>query len=55
MPMTGAAPIAAPGWTANKETGVRIVACDVHHSFESPEQLLPYLSKFYQSTCTTRA
>ena len=48
MPMTGAAPIAAPGWTADKETGVRIVDCDVHHSFESPEQLLPYLSKFYQ-------
>ena len=48
MPMTGAAPIAAPGWTANKETGVRIVDCDVHHSFESAEQLLPYLSKFYQ-------
>ena len=48
MPMTGAAPIAAPGWTAQKETGVRIVDCDVHHSFESPDQLLPYLSRFYQ-------
>ena len=48
MPMTGAAPIAAPGWTAQKKTGVRIVDCDVHHSFESPDQLLPYLSKFYQ-------
>lgn len=48
MPMTGAAPIAAPGWTAQKETGVRIVDCDVHHSFERAEQLLPYLSKFHQ-------
>ena len=48
MPITGAAPVAAPGWTAQKETGVRIVDCDVHHSFESSDQLLPYLSKFYQ-------
>ena len=42
---TGAAPVAAPGWTARKDSALRIVDCDVHHSFESPEQLLPYLSK----------
>ena len=41
----GTAPVAAPGWTARKDSALRIVDCDVHHSFESPEQLLPYLSK----------
>ena len=39
----GTAPVAAPGWTARKDSALRIVDCDVHHSFESPEQLLPYL------------
>ncbi len=45
---TGAAPIAAPGWTARQQPSFRIVDCDVHHSFETPEQLLPYLSKIHQ-------
>ena len=44
----GAAPIAAPGWTARKESAFRLVDCDVHHSLEKPEQLLPYLSKVHQ-------
>ncbi|MDD9987358.1 MAG: amidohydrolase family protein [Spirochaetaceae bacterium] len=44
----GAAPVAAPGWTARKGSALRIVDCDVHHSFETPEQLLPYLSRVHQ-------
>lgn len=44
----GAAPVAAPGWTAKAGPGVKLVDCDVHHNFREPEDLLPYLSKFYQ-------
>ena len=44
----GAAPIAAPGWTAKPTDRVKLVDCDVHHSFHEPEALLPYLPKFYQ-------
>ena len=48
MTKPGATPIAAPGWTARPNKGVNIVDCDVHHNFEQPEQLLPYLPKFWQ-------
>jgi predicted TIM-barrel fold metal-dependent hydrolase len=48
MGTLGATPIAAPGWTAQKTAGMTLVDCDVHHSFETPEQLLPYFSKFYR-------
>ena len=48
MSKLGAVPITAPGWTANPKAGVAIVDCDVHHNFRQPEELLPYLSKFYQ-------
>ena len=48
MSQVGAAPITAPGWTAKPKNGVAIVDCDVHHNFRHPEQLLPYLSTFYQ-------
>lgn len=48
MAKLGAIPITAPGWTAKKTDSVKLVDCDVHHSFRSPEQLLPYLSKYYQ-------
>ena len=44
----GATPIMAPGWTAEKTDRVKLVDCDVHHSFESMDQLLPYLSKYWQ-------
>ena len=44
----GAAPIAAPGWTAKSKERVKLVDCDVHHNIHDPEQLLPYLPKFYQ-------
>ena len=44
----GAAPIAAPGWTAKPKNSVKLVDCDLHHNFRDPEELLPYLSKFYQ-------
>ena len=44
----GSAPIAAPGWTARQAEGVKLVDCDIHHSFRQPEDLLPYLPKFYQ-------
>ena len=44
----GAAPISAPGWTAKPESRVKLVDCDVHHNFREPEELLPYLPKFYQ-------
>ena len=27
---------------------IKLVDCDVHHSFHDPHQLLPYLPKFYQ-------
>ena len=49
MTKLGATPIAAPGWTAQTKEGVKIVDCDVHHNFEQPEQLLPYLSRFWQN------
>ena len=49
MSQVGARPITAPGWTAKPKEGVAIVDCDVHHSFRGPEQLLPYLSEFYQN------
>ena len=49
MTKLGAAPISAPGWTAQPHEGVKIVDCDVHHNFERPEQLLPYLSSFWQN------
>ena len=49
MTKTGAAPISAPGWTAQPKEGVKIVDCDVHHNFERPEQLLPYLPRFWQN------
>ena len=45
MTKLGAKPISAPGWTAQPAEGVKIVDCDVHHNFEQPEQLLPYLPK----------
>ncbi len=48
MSQAGAAPITAPGWTARPKDGVAIVDCDVHHNFRHHEQLLPYLSTFYQ-------
>ena len=48
MSQVGATPITAPGWTSKPKEGVAIVDCDVHHNFRHPEQLLPYLSKFYQ-------
>ena len=44
----GAAPIAAPGWTGKPADRVKLVDCDVHHNIHDPEQLLPYLPKFYQ-------
>ena len=44
----GAAPIAAPGWTAKSKDRVKLVDCDVHQAFREPEDLLPYLPKFYQ-------
>lgn len=44
----GATPITAPGWTARKAAGAKLVDCDVHHNFRRPEDLLPYLSKFYR-------
>jgi len=44
----GAAPIAAPGWTGKSADRVKLVDCDVHHNFREPEELLPYLPKFYQ-------
>ncbi len=44
----GAAPIAAPGWAGKPADRVKLVDCDVHHSFHDPHQLLPYLPKFYQ-------
>ena len=44
----GATPIAAPGWTAEPKAGVKLVDCDVHHSLSHPDELLPYLSKYYQ-------
>ena len=34
----GAAPIAAPGWTAKSKERVRLVDCDVHHSFREAEE-----------------
>ena len=48
MSQIGATPITAPGWTAKSKDGINIVDCDVHHNFRHPEQLLPYLSTFYQ-------
>ena len=48
MSQVGAAPITAPGWTAKAKNGIAVVDCDVHHNFRNPEQLLPYLSTFYQ-------
>ena len=48
MSQIGATPITAPGWTGKPKNGVAIVDCDVHHNFRNPEQLLPYLSTFYQ-------
>ena len=48
MSQIGATPITAPGWTAKTKDGINIVDCDVHHNFRHPEQLLPYLSTFYQ-------
>ncbi len=48
MSQIGAAPITAPGWTGKPKNGVAVVDCDVHHNFRNPEQLLPYLSTFYQ-------
>ena len=44
----GAAPIAAPGWTGKSADHVKLVDCDVHQAFREPEDLLPYLPKFYQ-------
>ena len=51
----GAAPIAAPGWTAKPADRVKLVDCDVHQNFREPEELLPYLPKFYQERCSTKA
>ncbi len=45
----GSAPVSAPGWTKRPKEDVAIIDCDVHHAFRSPEQLLPYLSTFYQN------
>ncbi|MCY4070748.1 MAG: hypothetical protein OXG60_05585, partial [Chloroflexi bacterium] len=44
----GATPIAAPGWTGKAADHVKLVDCDVHQTFCEPEDLLPYLPKFYQ-------
>ena len=44
----GAIPVASPGWTAGQKQDTTLIDCDVHHNFRHPEQLLPYLSTFYQ-------
>ena len=39
---------AAPHPTVRSREAVGIVDCDVHHNFRRPEELLPYLPKFYR-------
>ena len=48
MSKAGTASLTTPGLPARPKEGVAIVDCDVHHNFRRPEELLPYLSKFYR-------
>lgn len=48
MPVPGARPVTAPGWTGQPKQDIAIIDCDLHQSLRKPEDLLPYLPRVYQ-------